>query len=301
MSTHNDDDSISICANCGKEGSDVANTCNKCNSVKYCNAACKKKHRHKHKKQCERRVAELHEIKLFKQPPPLEDCPICFLRMPSLGSGQLYMACCGKLICSGCIHAADVRDKKRASLCPFCRTPPPASRREMINRYTKRMELNDPIAMSCLGGFYTDGSNGLPQNYAKALKLYHQAVELGHAGAYYNIGNAYRYGRGVEFDIEKAMHYWELAAMRGVVLARNNLGATEQIIGNVDRALKHFMIAIKGGNKMSLDAVKHLYKTEHATKEDYTKALGKYQAYLDEVKSNQRDKAAAFRAGYKYY
>ena len=46
-----------ICANCGKEGSDVTNTCNKCKSVKYCNAACKKKHRHKHKKACERYVA----------------------------------------------------------------------------------------------------------------------------------------------------------------------------------------------------------------------------------------------------
>ena len=29
------------------------NTCNKCKKVKYCNAACKKKHRHKHKKECE--------------------------------------------------------------------------------------------------------------------------------------------------------------------------------------------------------------------------------------------------------
>ena len=64
------------CANCGKEGSDVLNTCNKCNAVKYCNAACKKKHRKKHKKACERRVAELYDEKLFKQPPPEEDCSI---------------------------------------------------------------------------------------------------------------------------------------------------------------------------------------------------------------------------------
>jgi len=27
---------ILVCANCGKEGSDVTNTCNKCNSVMYC-------------------------------------------------------------------------------------------------------------------------------------------------------------------------------------------------------------------------------------------------------------------------
>ena len=56
-------DVTSTCANCGKEGnSDDMNTCNKCKSVKYCNAACKKKHRSKHKKACERRVAELHDM-----------------------------------------------------------------------------------------------------------------------------------------------------------------------------------------------------------------------------------------------
>jgi len=46
---------LDICANCGKESnSSDMNTCNKCKSVKYCNAACKKEHRQKHKKQCER-------------------------------------------------------------------------------------------------------------------------------------------------------------------------------------------------------------------------------------------------------
>ena len=51
----------STCANCGKEGTDL-NVCNKCDLAAYCNAACKKKHRTKHKKKCERRVAELHMI-----------------------------------------------------------------------------------------------------------------------------------------------------------------------------------------------------------------------------------------------
>jgi len=42
---------VSTCANCGKEGnSKDMNTCNKCKTVYYCNAACKKKHRTKHKK-----------------------------------------------------------------------------------------------------------------------------------------------------------------------------------------------------------------------------------------------------------
>ena len=102
-----------VCANCGKEGSDVTNTCNKCKMVMYCNAACKKKHRPKHKKACEehlkRASADLHDEKLFKQPPPLEDCSICFMRLPELNSGRAYMACCGKTICCGCIFAFQSR------------------------------------------------------------------------------------------------------------------------------------------------------------------------------------------------
>ena len=56
----NNENDMSVCANCGKEGINL-NLCNKCKEATYCNAACKKKHRSKHKKQCERRVAELHD------------------------------------------------------------------------------------------------------------------------------------------------------------------------------------------------------------------------------------------------
>ena len=141
MSTDNSNNCTGIsntCANCGKEGSEVTNTCNKCKMVMYCNAACKKKHRSKHKKACDRRVAELHDIELFKQPPPLDDCPICFLRMPCLTSVQVYMSCCGKLICRGCTLAPlyDNRGNKvNNEKCAFCRTPNPTSEREMIERY----------------------------------------------------------------------------------------------------------------------------------------------------------------------
>ena len=139
MSTANDTDSVSVCANCGKEGYDINNVCNKCKKATYCNATCKKKHRSKHKKQCEeyvklaaQRAAELHDEKLFKQPPPKEDCPICFIYLPSLRTGKRYKSCCGKVICCGCIHAPvyddqgnEVDNKK----CPFCRVPTPVGKR----------------------------------------------------------------------------------------------------------------------------------------------------------------------------
>ena len=61
------------------------------------------------------------------------------------------------------------------------------------------------------------------------------------------------------------------------------------------RALKHFMIAAEGGFYRSPKNIKSMYMDGHATKDDYAKALRAYQAYLIEIKSDQRDEAAAAR------
>ena len=293
-----------VCANCGKEGNDINNICNKCKQVKYCNAACKKKHRQKHKKDCERTVAKLYDIELFKEPPPqYGDCPICFLRLPALCTGSRYMSCCGKVICSGCYYAPVydnqgniIAEKK----CPFCRTPTSISNEEMIKRDKKRVELDDPIAIYNQGCDYDQGKYGYPQDYTKALAYWHRAAELGLSEAYCSIGYAYDHGEGVEVDKKKAEHYYELAAMKGHVKARDNLGIMEENAGNTERALKHYMIAASAGDNDSLDCIKDMYSDGDATKEDYTKALKSYQIYLDEVKSKQRDEAAAASDDNKY-
>lgn len=172
-----------ICANCGKEGDEINNVCNKCKQVKYCNAACKKKHRHKHKKDCEEHLrtaaehaAQLHDIELFKQPPPKEDCPICFQQLPSMDSGRIYMSCCGKEICSGCL-CAPVYDNQGNAVdnqkCAFCRTPFPYSDEEGIERGTKRVDAQATFNLGC---DYLDGTDGYPQDYKKALELFHRAA-----------------------------------------------------------------------------------------------------------------------------
>ena len=299
-STSSNTNTLSICANCGKEGSDSdMNICNKCKSVKYCNAACKKKHRSKHKKKCDRRVLELNDEKLFKQPPPpMGDCPICFHLLPILNTGRGYYSCCGKTICSGCIHAVALRDDEEK--CPFCRTPAPDDE-ENIQRLKKRVELDDYVAVYGLGSYYAEGLYGFHQNYAKALELWHRAAEMGNIESYHNIGYSYLHGEGVQEDMNKARHYWELAAMGGHVGSRFNLGLLEEKAGNMERALKHYMIAARGGESNSLKATQALFKDGQATKDDYTKALQLYQAYLDEVKSDQREKAVAFDKLFEYY
>jgi len=163
MSTTDDNDKdnevIDICANCGKEGTNL-NICNRCEQVKYCNAACKKKHRSKHKKKCDRRVAELHDEQLFKQPSPAEDCPICFIRMPSLSNGRRYYSCCGKTICNGCV-CAPVYDNNgnivTEKSCPFCRLTGSLSNEEAIKRINRRVMAGDANAISNLGFYYSNG------------------------------------------------------------------------------------------------------------------------------------------------
>ena len=164
-----------------------------------------------------------------------------------------------------------------------------------------RMEKDDPIAIGKIGSYYRKGENGYPQDYRKALELWYRAGELGYTRAYCSIGYAYENGKGVEVDKEKAKHYYELAATGGYVDARYNLGLYEMKTGDIDRALKHYMIAAGGGDNRSLNMIKELYISGQASKEDYTEALRSYQAYLGEIKSPQRDKAAAAREDYRYY
>ena len=88
---------MSTCAACGK-GGDGLKACTGCGQVKYCNGACRKAHYKTHKKQCRKGAAKISYIdvdalsekmnrivisddELFKEPPPKEDCPICFLPM----------------------------------------------------------------------------------------------------------------------------------------------------------------------------------------------------------------------------
>ena len=240
---------------------------------------------------------------LFKQPPPKDDCPICLLRLPTLESGSMYYECCGKIICCGCDYAPvyDNLGNEIEKTCPFCRTPAPYSIEEFNVRLQKRVEVDDAEAIFTLGNNYRSGEDGFPQDYDKALELFVKAGELGSAEAYNDVGCAYESGRGAEIDKKKANHYYKVAAIGGDVNARYNLGNNEQRTGNMNRALKHYIIAAEGGHNISLKALQELYTNGYATKDNYATALRAYQAYLAEIKSTQRDKAAAASANYRYY
>ena len=285
---------ISQCAACGNKGGDDLKACTACKLVKYCNVTCQKAHRPRHKKQCKRRVVELFDEALFQQPPPKEDCPICFLPLPFGPEYTHYKACCGKVLCRGCLCSCAVAAEMTniPPRCPFCRTPTYSSNKECIERIKKRVEANDAEAFLMLGFFYHDGEMGFPQDLKKTIGHWLRAAELGSINALFCLGQAYHVGDGVEIDTKKAKRYWERAAMRGNDSARHCLGVLEGKHNSSDnRAKKHFMIAARAGYDESLKTIRDMFMAGHVTKEEYEKTLRAHKDSHNEMQSDQRDRA----------
>ena len=287
-----DDNKTSNCTACGTFG-DGLKVCTACKLVKYCNETCQRAHWPKHKKECKKRAAELKDEALFKEL-SMDECPICMLPLPLNNLREMkYQPCCGKLLCAGCVYAAQMADNRK--LCPFCRAPEHTSQSELIERLKKRVEVDDAEAIHQLGRYYYDGVRGFPQDYDKAMELWLRAGELGCATAYQNLADDYYHGRGVERDEKKAKYYYELAAMGGNLKARHRLACMEMHVGNTDQGVKHFMIAAGAGYDDSLDYVRRSFMLRVATKDDFEKALRAHKEANDEMKSDQRDAAVSAR------
>ena len=153
-----DDQSImTFCASCGvKEDDDIKlKTCNACYLVRYCGSKCQRDHWPQHKKDCKKRAAELRDEILFKQPESshMGDCPICCLPLPIYKEKSPNLTCCGKKICYGCHYAHSRRtyNERLEETCPFCRQTPPKTQEEAERNIKKRIEANDPSALSRIG------------------------------------------------------------------------------------------------------------------------------------------------------
>ena len=280
-----------VCASCGKaEVDDVKLKKCACGLVKYCSIACQKDHRSKHKKSCKKKLAELRDEILFKQPDSshLGECPICCLPLSIDKSTSSIMSCCSNFICRGCNYANQAREiqeglKRR---CAFCREPVAKSQAEAYKDMMNRIKKNDPVAMFAMGkNHYHEG------DYERALEYLTKAAEQGDVEAHFWLSCLYRDGEGVEKDVEKEVYHAEEAAIGGHPSARHNLGVHEWRNGRYERAKKHIIIAAILGHDDSLKLLKDLYGNGYVSKEKYANALRVYQATLEKTKSPERETA----------
>jgi TPR repeat protein len=154
-----------------------------------------------------------------------------------------YYSCCGKTICGGCVDSF-CKSGNDAN-CPYCKSEQyRKTDEERVEEMMKRVEANDAGSILMLAGHYEHGSRGLRQDSARAMELYTRAAELGSSDANFALGLHYHKGG----DMKKAKFRLEAEAMAGHEVARNNLGIMEAQSGNMERAVKHWIIAASGGN-----------------------------------------------------
>ena len=288
-------DTMMGCASCGKSDVDevTLKICTACKLVKYCSVECQKNHRSQHKKACKKRAAEIRDDELLKQPDEshLGECPICCLPLPLDVSKWTMNSCCCKRICNGCDHANQKRETLQGldPKCPYCRELMPKTDEEIDQNYTKRIKANDPAALFHMG--VTCYNNG---EFDSAFEYFTNAALLGDMNAHFNLSIMYQLGEGVEKDTEKELYHLEEAAIGGHPDARYNLGCEEEE-GNVNmqRAVKHYIIAAKLGHDDALEMIKMGFMKGSVSKEDFETALRGHQAAVDATKSEQREKAYA--------
>src|ERR1700730_7963340 len=85
------------------------------------------------------------------------------------------------------------------------------------------LNQSSDVAETDLGVMY-DMGQGVPQNYAEALKWYRKAAEQSHADAEYNLTVIYRHGKGIQQNYPEALKWFQLAAEQGNADAQYNLG-----------------------------------------------------------------------------
>ena len=279
------------CANCGAaEVDDIKlEDCDGCDLVKYCSLKCREEHREQHSEECKNRKIELHDRKLFTQPDGtnLGACPLCFLPMPLDLDKSTFYACCSNLICNGCVVAnymSNLNDETKARRCPFCRESSDDYERDKM--LMERVKANDPAALREMGReHYIEG------DHDKTFQYLSRAAELGDLEAHAQLGVMYDGGQGVEKDEEKSIYHYEKAAIGGHPHARHNLGCYESTNGNMEKSVKHFIIAANLGYERSMKALWMHYSRGNITKEDLDATLRTHQAAIDETKSEQRDAA----------
>ena len=94
---------------------------------------------------------------------------------------------------------------------------------EALRWYRKAADQGDRNAENGIALMYSQ-AQGVPQDYAEALRWYHKAADQGYAKAQYNLGNMYYYGRGVPQDRAEAERWYHKAANQGDEYARRALG-----------------------------------------------------------------------------
>jgi hypothetical protein len=170
---------------------------------------------------------------------------------------EKYYDCCGKNVCKGRFYSFCMSGNN--DKCSFCNAEVDVTDEVKVAKLTTRVEANDSSSTYLLAHNYYHGLKGLQQGH---------------------LGNVYLEGR----DMKKAKFHWEAAAMAGCEVARHNLGVLETNSGNMDQAIKHWIIAASGGQYRAMQELIEYFEKGSVTRESIESTLKAYNNSCAEMR-----------------
>jgi len=228
-----------------------------------------------------------------------EECPICMIPLPLDDHEVVFMQCCGKQICMGCIFKnRNLQNQRREFKCLFCRQSP--YKNNYINAMRRLMKKNISHAFFTMATKHKNGDEVF-QSDTRALEHYIRAAELGHIKALTGLAQCYERGIAVEEDISKALAFYEVSAKKGCVGSHGLLAMFHRRNGDIQMGIKHLKVAASAGYRVTMDDLMRHYKKGFLSKEDLTQTLHAFQASCNEMKSKDRDDSYAHFASQGAY
>ena len=169
---------------------------------------------------------------------------------------------------------------------------------EAVRWYRLAAEQGHANAQNSLGYRYQHGQ-GVPQDYAEAVRWYRLAAEQGHANAQASLGGRYRDGQGVPQDYAEAVRWYRLAAEQGHANAQNSLGYRYQHGQGVDQdyaeAVRWYRLAAEQGHANAQASLGGRYRDGQGVPQDYAEAVRWYR-----LAAEQGDASAQNSLGRRY-
>lgn len=133
-----------------------------------------------------------------------------------------------------------------------------------IELYKMGLAINHDKSIRLLADMYYsdyDCSDSI-QDYKKALKYYKIAANLNNSIAQRSVGYMYKYGQGVEKDLDEALVWYSKAADDDYVIAMNDIGTIYENKKKIDKARGWYLKAAKKDNKYGMYNLGDIYSKE---------------------------------------
>ena len=253
----------------------------------------------------ERLESETKDMELYGPLIEQEDCPICFLPLPRLDAENMFMPCCGQLICAGCAHASALiskKMKKKSVACAFCRheTPKGQDDKAFVAQFRSRAEKNDLNAIRNLAKIYQKGTYGLPKDEVLALRLNLRAAELGSLAAIVSLAIHFHFDNGdASRDSVTAMKLATIAAKKGDLESYFPVGCLYDDLGDVETAAKCWIFAARAGHSESMELLRtyKVHGTDVVSDDDFEAIEEAYKEAAKEEWSEGREAYKAIMGG----